>query len=478
MLVLPQPKSALAWRGLQLGRTEAPEAAPLAAPRAPARHRATFAFARPRLYGLAYAAPTEARPTAPPPQPYAMKRPWEASEILPRASDAAQRMVRTRTLAHEHRSTDVALAASGASAAFNALTSVEAGGRAVIEMSRCMDLSSSRVSALSQYDIYCKSKGNPGAIMPITLLCATGYAGWYVFSKKNMSSSLDTVISNLRVAAHAIGQWALSHADERDMSKVIDALQRAAPATPRESEGANLDGLVTLMERLKTSSAPEDIQTGYAIALSVGFKMRAVELTGNDKGSRGILRRDVRVDESGAGSIFDAVSVKTGQKSLQARPRAAPHINAKYGALCVSWWTTRYMELTDPHGTQPDLSPIFCVLTPAGQWGTVRITGQALTQRIFAAMQSAGMDTTGLNAEWGRHTGDDLYVMKCGIPRSVSDFIGDHVQNKCTSERHYSHVKGRGRDMLLTGYTHVFNFLRKTCCRSRRAATDPSGVIS
>ena len=387
--------------------------------------------------------------------------------------DLVRQLLATRTAAHELRSSRAAIAQTGAGEAFSSLPTVEAAGAAVLAMARGMDLSEPRLSALRQYALFCSTKGS-APLFPITHVRVAAYAGWYVLSKMNMSSSLPGAVSNLRVAAKAEGLWDVDAEGEEHVAKAISALQRVAPAQQRESAGADLDGLVRVLGMLASSAAAVDTLVGCAIACAVGFKMRNTEISGNKLGSRGVCRGDVRVEPAGA--VWGAVSVKVEQTSLMPRPRAAPHMPLRYSMLCVAAWLQRLWACIDPEGTQPDDAPLFPKLGQDGRWTAQPREPGELLERMFAAMKAGGVDTSLLSAEWGRHTGEDLHITKCGMPGSVSDFLGDHAQCSTVSRRHYLHVTGRGKDILEVGYTHVVNYARATCCLAEPLMIEPNGV--
>jgi len=404
--------------------------------------------------GVLKAAPA---PMAPPSGvPASLKRPRSGSLHPPTAgpyADIVARMCDARRLCQLTRNVEVALRDSGAGAAVAAL-SLEDEGKAVLALTRHLDMSTIRVSALSQYSKYCLSKGSD-TILPITLVLALAFASNYVIAKQNKSHVLPTAISNLRVAAKANDAWNLSDEEEGVLARGIRALRKSLPSAKKVTLGMDVDQLMEVLTELAMCEDGPSTRLGAMIAAGVGFKMRGQELFG----AKGIRRQDVEVREEGA--IYQAKLVKVDQCVLAPRPRAAPHLPTEYSLLCTAWWIERYLAFVDPRQSMPDNNFLFCRLNSAGSWTPDPPDSATEQAAIFKYLEDKGMDLSGCNDEWGRHTGYDLHVHKCGMTYEAAGYLGDHAQNS-VAKTHYVH--SRGQDLLKTGFEHVRNFKRHMCC--------------
>lgn len=369
------------------------------------------------------------------------------------------KLLRTRELTHETRSARTALGITGVDRDMAAL-SVEEEGEVVLELARALDKTAARRSALTQYTKYCLSKGH-APIFPITLKVALGYASFYVIHKKNGSHVAPGAMSNFRVAAKAHDEWAVTPEEDNVIRQCIKALKKTLPSAPKENVGADLDLVIILMSELATRPGAASSQLGCTISFMINFKMRGTEVFS----PRGIRKDDVELEDRGA--IFKARLCKIEQTTLSTRPRAAPHLPPELGVLCATWWMRRYLKEVDPDNTMPANNHLFCELSAAGRWTDRPPEPKRAHARVMAAFAGAGINTAELNDEWGRHTGHDLHVYKCGMMAPTSDLLGDHAADT-TSKRHYLHPDARAstrRDILNIGYKAILGWAGATCCR-------------
>ena len=101
-------------------------------------------------------------------------------------------------------------------------------------------LTKSRVSAFAMYTRFCLSTGETEAAVPITLSRAQAYCTWAVSREGQTlaSHSLKQAVSNLRVAAMAMGHWDLTQAQGRALG--CTAGERTQSSTRRELNAAGL----------------------------------------------------------------------------------------------------------------------------------------------------------------------------------------------------------------------------------------------
>ena len=370
--------------------------------------------------------------------------------------DAVSRLIQCKALTHTSRSAAQALATSGAPAAMAQL-SIYGEGEAILLLQRTTTMGPARVSAMSQWEVFCARKGT-APIYPITLTLAAAYISFYSVDKGNFSHVLDGAMSNLRRAAIASGVWDVSPEDEKVLADCMRSLQGVLPSASKKSAGINLDELLPYMTALAQRTDAASARTGAQLATAMGFKMRGVEVYGD----RGVRRSDLHLVAQGA--FLEAKLTKMGMRSLDARPRAAPHLPPQYAFFCTSWWLKRYLSKVDPMGTMPGDAYLFCPLSPEGRWTGGTPDGDRESTTLFALLEAGGVRTGSLNVEWGRHTGYDLHRLKCHLSSDDCSMLGDHRQESSTGKKHYTHTERRGADVLVIGYQPMVANWGKLCC--------------
>ena len=331
-------------------------------------------------------------------------------------------------------------------------------GRAMLALTHVLGMSAARRSALQQWEKFFNSKGLD-AEYPLTVMPVLGFIANYVVVKGNCSHVLHCAVSNLRRAAVLNDMWNIDATGENAILAAIKAAKLALPSRARESEAVDIDALLVLMTSLALADDASSARLGAIIASAVNFKMRGVEVYG----PRGLRRRDVRLLREGV--IYDAVLSKTGFDSLQARPRAAPHLTAECAMLCETFWLKRYLDAVDPAGSMPPDNHLFCPLNKQGQWTSGVPKADDEDAAVKACFEGAGIPTAGLNIEWGRHTGESLHIFKCGLHQDTSDLLGDHANRQSVGRTNYVHTSGQGLNILIVGANKIRSYAGgKVCC--------------
>ena len=292
---------------------------------------------------------------------------------------------------------------------------------------RAAALSRSRVSALSQYTVFMATKGLE-PILPITFDEAGPFLSWKVLDKTNLSHNLKSVLSNLRCAATAIGQWAVSKSDEDLLDTLIGELQATVPSSARVTHPVDPSALLAAAAALRSVGTLEAEQTRAIILVAPAVLARGTETSGRELGMKW---GDFSWDTRGLG--FNAYFSKKGKKSADPRPRASPHPPDHWAELCPVKCLQEFKTLWSAAGgnTAPD-TPIWCAVV-AGRPSLLPLTCDQIMASCKRALLAHGAEPESLHAHWPRHTGSNLLTAHYAVVSRDADMMGDWVPKEAGS---------------------------------------------
>ena len=303
-------------------------------------------------------------------------------------------------------------------------------------------LSKARVSAFSQYTVFMASKGR-APVLPITANEAAPYLAWAVLDKSNKTHNLPAILSSLRCAAKAIGQWSLSERDEDDLSALIKELQSTVPSSARSTTPVPADVLLAAARALRASGTLEDEQTRAMTIMCPAVLARGTETSGDELGMKW---SDLTGEQRGLG--FLAYFSKKGKQSSDPRPRAFPHPPQQWEELCAIKCLREFkIRWEAAGGTTVPGQPIWCAID-AGRPTSRPLTVKHITARCREALVAHGAPRDSLHDHWARHTGSNLLTAYFGIDGPAADLLGDwkpqdpggNVEaRKSTRKRTYEH---------------------------------------
>lgn len=284
---------------------------------------------------------------------------------------------------------------------------------------RAAVLSKPRVSALSQYTVFMASKGLE-PILPITFQEAAPFLTWKVLDKENLSHNLKSILSNLRCAAHAIGQWAVTEQDEDLLNLLINELRSTVPSSARVTTPVDAPVLAAACAALRALGTLEAEQTRAILILATAILARGTETSGIELG---IKWGDLSHDERGLG--FSAFFSKKDKQSTDPRPRAFPHPPAQWAELCPVKCLNEFKTLWSAKGgSVAPATPVWCAVL-GGRPSTLPLSVAQIMSRCKRALLSHGAAPDSLHAHWARHTGSNLLTAHYGIESSAADMMGD-----------------------------------------------------
>jgi hypothetical protein len=284
---------------------------------------------------------------------------------------------------------------------------------------RAAVLSKPRISALSQYTVFMAAKGLE-PILPITFQEAAPFLTWKVLDKGNLSHNLKAILSTLRRAASAIGQWAVTEQDEDLLNLLINELRSTVPSSARVTTPVDAPVLAAACAALRALGTLEAEQTRAILILAPATLARGTETSGNELG---IKWGDLSYDERALG--FTAYFSKKDKQSTDPRPRAFPHPPAQWAELCPVKCLSEFKTLWSAKGgsTAPD-TPLWCAVL-AGKPSTLPLSVAQIMSRCKRTLLSHGAAPDSLHAHWARHTGSNLLTAYYGIESSAADMLGD-----------------------------------------------------
>lgn len=329
-------------------------------------------------------------------------------------------------------------------------------------------LSSHRVSVINQYEAYCMSKGKPAGVYPITEAVACGFLTWSVFKEGRAVSThaLAHYLSNLRVAAQEMGQWAVAAKGESALTTCISQLQDTCPSMPQRTERVPIQALVAACARARREGTLPALQRRAMVAVSNGALARGTEV-GGDGGMRwGDLVLDWR------GMAFKAYFCKTGHKSLAARVRVCPHMPKDLEEICPVRCLTEFREAwTRAGGKAGPKDLVWCEITQGGL-PTEASLGSKETQGIIkSALMNEGVDRKMVSDHWARHSGRGMLAHDLELGEDAADLMGDWKPkekrggSKSTGQKHYAHATPD--EAWAAAAAHIPDGFAKQCCKRK-----------
>ena len=324
--------------------------------------------------------------------------------------------------------------------------SLEALAAAAADSHTAATLTKSRVSAFAMYTRFCMDTGEAGAAVPITLDRARAYCTWAVAREGQAlaSRSLKQALSNLRVAATAMGHWGLDHNQGRALAAFGQQLCKVLPSQPPKRSPHSL--LEPLRRAARSLTLEGDLEAHRDLALLTampGLWARGTEITGDPHGTSGVRFGDLTLDRRGL--AFMASMCKTGKATLAVRTRVFPHLPEPYSTICPTRRIREYMDHLEHKGgdTGPD-APIFCRIGRGGAPTSIPLTGPEVKSIVSSRLISHGADPADINIHWGRSLASHLWefhVLRDSSQktRDLIDTMGDWAPTgKNVRRRHYS----------------------------------------
>jgi hypothetical protein len=339
--------------------------------------------------------------------------------------------------------------------------------RRLDEAAKLRKLSSKRVSAFEQFTLFTTAheyRNTPSVTAPLV----SAYLAWCVIDKGNASHALEDTLSNLRVAAKAVGTWDVSAAEEDQIKDHIAYLQHIAPSAPKERVQVELKAIARTCRRLRQEGTLKSTQKLAAITTGIGIHARGTEMGGD----RGMRWDDVRVDGRGLG--FTAYLSKTTTNSLQPRARAFPHMPR--GAphledICPARALSEYRAALGANGTPPLPTDRIWKSVDSKDYGRT-LTVKEVTAMMKAELTKEGVPEAALDSHWQRYTGAEILTIHLRMDPTEGDMMGDFAPCKAGERRTrnlktktYLRPATKTRDQLMD---IAAKFTRKagapTCC--------------
>lgn len=362
------------------------------------------------------------------------------------------------------RDSGAALVSSGLSAAVSQLSPAQYSPAITAAQSRST-LSAHRLSVFSMYRAYMEAHGLPPTL-PLTPELVNGYIGWKVLVRKDKSHAADGTISNLRVAAKSMGAWNVDAAGEESITAHLAFLRKLAPSKHEESTLVPTDIILASCNRLKASGTLLALQLRALISVCALLSMRFTELTD----PRALRWGEHTVTPQGV--IFEFYLSKTRQELLDPEIRAAPHLSRELQGICLSACLADYQSSFTAAGdpTLPD-SFLFPFIDPiSGFISASPLSADEASLLVYEQFALSGMDTSSVDAHWGRHAGNHIYCTSLGMSVSVaaplSNFSTPSTEAKDirTSKQHKYYTHTVGEDRLNTAALHIKSLWTHTCC--------------
>ena len=329
-------------------------------------------------------------------------------------------------------------------------------------------LSSHRVSVINQYEVYCASKARPGGVYPITEAMACGFLTWSVFKEGRpvRSHALAHYLSNLRIAAQEMGQWAVGTKGESALTTCIAQLQDVCPSLPQRTERVPITAVLAACARARREGTLPALQRRAMVAVSNGALARGTEV-GGDGGMRwGDLVLDQR------GMAFKAYFCKTGYKSLAARVRVCPHMHKDYEEICPARCLAEFREAWLAAGgraSPKDL--VWCRITQGGRPSEMALSSKETQDIIKHALVNEGVDKKMVDAHWARHSGRGLLAHDLELGEDAADLMGDWKPkekrggSKSVGQTHYAHATPD--EAWAAAAAYIPHGFAKYCCRRK-----------
>lgn len=338
--------------------------------------------------------------------------------------------------------------------------------RAVEERMQVAQLSKQRVSAMSQYALCCAQKGLP-PVLPITKASAGVYLSWSVFKEPRpvKSHTLGDHLSNLRVAASAMGAWSVTREEGIRLNALISQLQKTHPSLPRRSVAVPTAALLRACERLQREGSLRALQARAILAGASGTWTRGTEM-GSEKGMR---HGDLVMDERGM--AFKATLCKTGKATLEARVRVFPHLPKGLAAICPARCVTEFKQawLAAGGDTAP-MALVWCRIDANGLPTKHPLKVAEVTEIARAELAREGVAPAAVDAHWARHSGREVLRHELGFSPEAADMMGDWKpagggNAKSVGEKHYAHASvDQAWQAAMELYPRGF---KASCCRRK-----------
>ena len=344
---------------------------------------------------------------------------------------------------------------------------------AVEERMQATQLSKQRVSAMSQYAVYCAETGR-GLVFPITAKSVKGWLTWSVFKgaggihtgRAVASHTLSHHLSNLRVAARAMGEWAVSETEKDSLNLLVGQLQAAYPSLPARTVAVPVEALVSCCERLRREGSLKALQTRALAAVSAGTLARGTEVAGEG----GMRFGDFTLDHRGM--AFGAMFSKMGKRTLAARVRVFPHMPKDLAEICPTRCLLEYKAAWGAAGGEvSDEAPLWRKVDADGKPTAWPMTVADSTAAIRSELAKEGVDPKIVGDHWARHTGRRILQYELEFGTLGADIMGDWKpaseggNAKSRGELHYAHptVEEAWRAAMV----HAPKGFATHCCKRR-----------
>ena len=201
-----------------------------------------------------------------------------ALRVSPPSMAVSEALALARQDVKRTRSPTLSLADTGAAAKYALLSGPEK--YAAIERSRIMAAvgSSKRLGRIDSYVEFMKTNFPFLQPLPVCLAGVTVWCSDYVILHGNMSLYIRNVVSDLRCATRALGQWGLDADDEVHLALCNKQLRRDFPSAPVPQPTLLLSELCMLYDYLESHDCLEARLVGVLIRAMVCMQARASEL--------------------------------------------------------------------------------------------------------------------------------------------------------------------------------------------------------
>jgi hypothetical protein len=309
-------------------------------------------------------------------------------------------------------------------------------------------LTGARVSAIRTYERTMGKVKEPP--YPVTGDKVITYLTRFVLVDTFSSGSLDTKLSNLRVAMTTCGKWEVTEEGAEEIRAMVGYLQDSAPCVVKGSRALREREVVQLFGWLKTQ--PDTTATRRArglCAAAIFFQLRMTELVGD----RGMRLLDVFKERLGKGMGYRAWFAKNrgGTQRVVPSLRVAPALPPQFASVCITKQLGEYLTrdrawVGEEMGARN--TAVFCTIGADGQ-STDKPLGAGEAWGIIQwALRGAGIsEWKEVDQHFGRPSGWNFYRWVLLLAKPVVDEAGDWAAVRDTTTG-TSYNRGTIRDLV------------------------------
>ena len=320
-----------------------------------------------------------------------------------------------------------------------------------------------RRSVFSQYRAFFDGYKQP-PVIPVTVEAVIAYLAHHVLVKMNMSHVVSDTLSNLRNAAMGMGVWGVNAQGEDELKQFLKYLRDTAPSKHTPCTLVPTKVVVDSCRYLEGLGTLQALQTRAIIIISTCFCVRYTELIGE----RALRWEDITAHDKGL--VVDLSNTKNFSGTLDKEVRVAPHLNKELADICPVRCYLEYRSAFIKAGGTPS-GPMFVCFDDEGRLTKETADDEVAQAQVYKEFARAGMNTDGINAHWGRHAGNHLFVTTMKLGEDVAGALGNFAMAttkdyKAThQQKHYSHKTELER--LATAERHILTLWGSQCCQGK-----------